>query len=185
MGMDTSTSKAQLLERIRAERAGWEALLGEIGEERMTQPGATGEWAFKDVAAHLNGWRERTVARLEAARRDESPPPPPWPAGFDEDSDEGVDRINAWIYERNRDRPLQDVLGEARAQFQQLEDAVGELPERDLTDPGRFPWLGGEPLGPAVLGGSFGHFHEEHEPTIRAWLDRISGETPRVPRASR
>jgi hypothetical protein len=32
--------------------------------------------------------------------------------------------------------------------------------------------MGGEPVG-AVIGYSFGHFHEEHEPALSAWLDRI------------
>ncbi|HEX5504197.1 MAG TPA: ClbS/DfsB family four-helix bundle protein, partial [Thermomicrobiales bacterium] len=85
--------------------------------------------------------------------------------------DAGVERINAWIYEQSRDRPLQDVLGESRAQFRQLGDIVAALPEEELTDPRRFPWTGGMSLAQAVLGGAlFGHLHEEHEPAIRAWL---------------
>ena len=27
----------------------------------MTEPGPMGEWTFKDLAAHLLGWRERTI----------------------------------------------------------------------------------------------------------------------------
>lgn len=43
------------------------------------------------------------------------------------------------------------------------------------VDPARFPWLGAEdfPLTGAAL---FGHFHEEHEPDMRAWLARIRRE---------
>ena len=172
--MDGAQSKADLLVAIEAERAGWEALLAEIGEARMEEPGAAGAWTFKDVVAHLNGWRRRTVRRLEAARQDAPPPPPEWPAEFDEDSDEGLDQINRWMYERDKDRPLGDVLGESRQQFRQLRTAVEAMPERDLFDPGRFAWMGGEPLA-AVIAGSFGHLHEEHEPAIRAWLDRLGG----------
>lgn len=168
--METATSKTALLNAIEAERLGWEALVAEIGEERMTQPGANQDWSFRDTAAHLNAWREQTLARLEAAARDQPPPPPPWPADLDEDSDEGTDRINAWFAERDRNRPLADVLGTTREQFRRLRQAVEALPERDLLEPGRYPWLAGEPLGPAVLGGSFGHFHDDHEPAIRAWL---------------
>ena len=28
-------------------------------EDRMLQPGAMGDWTFKDVVAHLSGWRTR------------------------------------------------------------------------------------------------------------------------------
>ncbi len=48
------------------------------------------------------------------------------------------------------------------------------MPERDLLEPGRLEWLGDHPLT-AVLDGSFGHFHEEHEPTLRAWLRETAG----------
>lgn len=160
------TSKAQLLDRIDAERAWWEGLLAEVGEERMLQPGVSGDWTFKDVVAHLSAWQGETVARFEAAGRDEPPPPPPWPESDD------VDQINDWIYERNKDRDLADVLQESRARWQRVYDLTAALPERDLFEPNRFAWTDGEPLGPYNLGSSFGHFHEEHEPVIRAWLSR-------------
>ena len=169
--METSTNKAAVLEVLRRERDGWEALLAEVGEERMLQPGAAGEWTFKDVVAHLSAWRRRSIARLAAARRGEPPPPNEWPAEFDEDTDAGIEQINAWFHEIDRDRPLQDVLRESREQFGQLEELVQALPEQDLQDPDRFPGLEGQSLGAAIVSGSFfGHLHEEHEPAIRAWL---------------
>ncbi len=164
--MDTAiATKAQLLDRIDAERAWWEGLLAEVGEERMLQPGVSGDWTFKDVVAHLNAWQGETVQRLEAAAGNEPPAPPPWP-----DTDD-VDQTNAWIYERNRDRDLGDVLQESRATWQRVRDLVASLSEDDLFDPNRFAWTEGEPLGPWNLGSSFDHFHEEHEPVIRAWLN--------------
>ena len=69
-------SKAQLLTDLQDEQTQWEALLGEIGEEHMTQPGVAGEWSIKDIVAHLTGWRRRTVERFQAALRQEPSPPP-------------------------------------------------------------------------------------------------------------
>ena len=163
------TGKAGWLDRIEREQETWEAIVTEVGEVGMERPGAAGDWTFKDVAGHLNGWRERTVDRLEAAAHDEAPPPAPWPDGLSDETDEGVEAINRWIYERNRDRPAGEILAEAREQFRRMRAAVEAVPEDDLVTPGRFPWLGGEPLS-AVLDGSFGHLHEEHEPALRAWL---------------
>jgi hypothetical protein len=85
--MTQAPSKAASLERIERERAIWEQLLAEIGESRMLQPGATGDWTFKDVVAHLSGWRTRTLAKLEAAQQNRAPAPPPWPAHLSEDAD--------------------------------------------------------------------------------------------------
>jgi Protein of unknown function (DUF1706) len=164
--METSTNKATVLEALRRERVGWEALLAEVGEERMLQPGAAGEWTFKDVAAHLSAWRRRSIARLAAASRGEPTPPNEWPAGLEDD-----DEINAWFHEIDRDRPLPDVLRESREQFGQLEALVQAFPEQELLDPGRFPELEGQSLGAAIVSGLyFGHLHEEHDPAIRAWL---------------
>jgi hypothetical protein len=170
--MGATMGKAALLDQIERERLVWEQLLAAVGEERMEQPGATGAWSFKDVVAHLNGWRVRTLARLAAAGAGAEPPPPPWPADLDEDSEDGLEQINAWIERAGRERSLQEVLGEARRSFDLMRDGVLALSDEELTDPSRYPWMGGEPVG-AVVVYSFGHFHDEHEPALSAWLDRI------------
>ena len=165
--MDTTVdNKTALVESIHTARAEWEALLAEVGEAHMVQPGATGDWTFKDVIAHLSAWRQRDLALLEAARRGEKPADPPWPEGLD------TDQINAWIYEQNRNRPLEDVLAESAATWQQLEEGLLELPEDVLFDPARFEWMEGERLGPSVVGGCLDHYYEEHAPTLHAWLQR-------------
>lgn len=171
--MDQPTRKAALLNKLEVERRSWDALLAEIGDGRMEQPGVNGIWTFKDMMAHLIAYRRRTVDRLQAAVRGEQPPPPPWPPELDDNDEAQLDQINAYIYEANKDRPLADVLVESRAQFGQMRDAVEALPEETLFSPGRFAWMEGEPLA-MILDSSYGHLHEEHEPDIRAWLGRIN-----------
>ena len=167
---DSTAYKAQFLDDLRDEQARWETLLQDIGEEHMTQPGVAGDWSIKDIVAHLTSWRRRSVGRFQAALRHEPTPPPPWPPELQTD-----DEINAWFYAADRDRPLADVLRESREVFDQLAATLGAFPAADLLDPARFPWLGAEdfPLTGAAL---FGHFHEEHEPDMRAWLARIRRE---------
>ena len=170
--MTEPRSKAALLELIERERGLWDELLAEIGEERMLQPGATGEWSFKDVVAHLNGWRVKTLARLVAAHDHSDPAAPPWLANLDEDDEGDVDRINDWIYWANRERPLGAVLGAYRHSFQRMYDATSALSENELNDIGRYPWLAGHRLAD-VITAAFGHFHDEHKPVLRDWLARI------------
>jgi hypothetical protein len=167
--MTETLSKDTLLAQIDHERTLWEQLVAEVGEEQMLEPGATGHWTFKDVVAHLSGWRANTLARLEAALRGHAPAAPPWPGHLDEEED--VEEINAWIYQANRDRPLRDVIDEYHRSFSMMRDAVSALSERDLTEPGRYNWMEGVPLA-SVITGSFGHLHEEHESVLREWLDR-------------
>ena len=161
----SSMNKTQLLNSLKEEYARWEALLNDIGEAHMTQPDVAGGWSIKDIVAHLTGWRRRSVARFQAALHDESSFSPPWPPHLQTD-----DEINAWIYAANRDRPLADVLQESHAVFQQLVDTLSAFPETELLDPKRFGWMEGEPPTGAAF---FAHFHEEHEPDMRAWLDKI------------
>ncbi len=176
MKTNLKVSKADILKELQEENARWEALLAEIGEADMMKPGFAGDWTMKDVVAHLTGWRRRSVSRLQANLRHEPAPPPPWPEDLQTD-----DEINAWIYEQNRDRSLEEVLQDSREAFEQLFQVIAAFSESDLADPGRFPGLGGEPLTGAAF---FGHFHEEHEPNIRAWLanhrGRVGGIQARV-----
>jgi hypothetical protein len=166
--MGTTISKTQLLTELNNENASWQALLDDIGEANMTQPEVAGGWSIKDIVAHLTEWRRRTVKRFQAALNHEPDVTPPWPSELQED-----DEINAWIYEANRDRPLADVLSDSREVIQQLVDAIDAFSDDELQDPQRFAWLEGEPLSGKFV---FSHFHEEHEPDMRAWLVRVQSK---------
>lgn len=168
---DTTVSRAEWLERIERTRQTWEELVAAAGSAaEMDRPGAMGDWTFKDAAAHLNGWRIRTVDRLEAAARDVEPPPAPWPAELGDPGEEGdPDAVNLWFYEQNRDRPADEILAESREQFRRMRDATAAIPEAEMNAPDRYLWLGEWPIS-AVVESSLAHLHEEHEPGIRAWL---------------
>lgn len=166
MSTSATPTVGEMLAAIERERDSWEALLAEVGEARMLEPGPMGEWSFKDLAAHLTGWRARTLQRLEAAANGQPEPDPVWPARLATD-----DEVNDWIHEVNRDRLLGEVIAESRESYARLAEIVQRLPDAALYDPAYFPWLEGNALGPwIVLGGPFSHLHEEHDPDIRRWL---------------
>jgi hypothetical protein len=156
--------RADLLAELDSENEGFEGLLAEVGEDRMEEPGVAGEWSIKDVVAHLAAWRRRTVGRLEAVAKGEPEPAPQWPADLNED-----DEINEWFHARDRAKSVPEVLAESRRVFQQLRSAIEKLQDDVLEDPARFPWMQGTPMSGATL---FGHFHDEHEADMRAWLSR-------------
>ena len=157
-------TKAELLDQLQEENRQWEALLDQIGEARLDQAIAPGQWSIKDIVAHIAAWRRRTVGRLQAARDGRADPPPQWPVHLQTD-----DEINAWLHAASHDRPVPVVLADSRQVFQDMLAAVAALPEGGLLAPGRFAWLEGKPLSAAVL---FGHFHDEHEADMRAWASR-------------
>ena len=160
--------------KLEAERNVWNDLVTEVGSVRVSQPGVAGDWTFKDVVAHLNGWREQTLQNLEAQLAGGDSAPPPWPEELGRGGDdEGVEKINQWMYETNKDLPLTRALSDADLGFDRLRTIVSSVSEEELNDPGRFPYLKGASLGAAITGDSgdlFSHFHEEHEAGIRAWI---------------
>ena len=158
-------TKSELLNWLHEQYQQWEAFLEQIGPARMDQRGVAGQWSMKDIIAHLTGWNRWLVARLQAAQRGEPGPLPPWPAHLQAEDD-----INAWIYESNRSRPVYEVLDECQQILHQLLAVIESLPDDVRIEPDwRLVWLGDQRF-PA--GEFFDHFHDDHQPDIRAWLAR-------------
>lgn len=162
-------NKPELVNWLREKQREWEGFLDQTDPERMDQPGVNGDWSMKDIVAHLTGWNRSLAARLQAAQRGEPQPPPPWPAHLQAEDD-----INAWIYEANRERSVSEVLDESRQVFRQLVAAVENLPDdvkiEVIQSPDRefyLAWVDGKRF---PVGEFFDHFHDDHEPDVRAWL---------------
>ncbi|MDQ2807076.1 MAG: ClbS/DfsB family four-helix bundle protein [Chloroflexota bacterium] len=162
-------NKTEMIAALDQLRADWQAVLAQLDAEQMEQPGAMGDWAFRDIVSHLTGWRKRTVAMFEAAANGTEPEPPEWPAalGTEEESEDNVPGINNWFYEKDRPRPLADVLAESEQVFRRLDAALRRVPEGDLNVVGRFAWLEEWPL---TLDGALEHYYVDHAPDIKAWL---------------
>jgi len=158
--------KSELLNWLQAEYQQWEALLDQIGPARMHRPGVNGDWSMKDMVAHLTGWNRWLVLQLQAAGRGEPEPSPPWPAHLQTD-----DEINAWIYESSRRRSLRELLDETHQTHRQLLAVIEALPDDIMIEPAyRVVRVGGERFSASEF---FDHFHDDHEPDIRAWLARV------------
>src|ERR671932_687602 len=124
--MSSEMNRSEVVRALEAERRRWEALLAQVGDDRLTEALLPGGWSFKDLIAHLTAWQRLTVARLEAALRDQKPPVPPWPPDWNEE--ENVDAINDRFLQQNRDRPAGEVVAEWRRVFQAVIDLTQSLP---------------------------------------------------------
>ncbi len=175
-------AKTAALARIDTERAGWDAFVSSIPASWLDLPDACGGWAVKDVIPHLSPGRPRFLQDGLGAVQGTTAPPLDWPYTLDEidagpDEDEArVQAVNAWIFERNAHRTSQQALAEATLQWVMLRSIVEAMPDYQLTDPAAFPRLDGQSLAERILAGDlFRHFHDEHEPGLRAWLARMGG----------
>jgi uncharacterized protein (TIGR03083 family) len=166
--MENTMTNAQLLGELRAARAEWDALMAEVGEERMTEPGATGAWSVKDVIAHLAGYARWYANAAEAQLRGELPPP---------DGTEGMDfeQRNQEYHRRAQHLPLAEVLEESRQVHQRLLAAVEAHTEEFLTQSQHFDGMP-EPVEVwRMLQGDVYDHSREHAQVIRAWLEMKDG----------
>lgn len=161
--------KQQILTTLREEFNRWEELLASLSEEQIMLRQLPSNLSIKDVIAHLRGWQQRSIARLEAALLNKDPEFPGWPAELDPDSEDDLDQINGWIYETYRDQPWSSVHRDWRAGFLRFLELGEAIPEEDLLEAGRYSWMQAYPLS-ATLQGSYEHHHEEHLEPLLAWL---------------
>jgi hypothetical protein len=172
--MGSDPTKAALIETVRAERANWEALLVEVGEERMELPGVD-DWSVRDLlghlAAYLHFWGAQLVGMSTGV-------PPTARDLFDAETvPEGLgtvtlDEQNAMIRERYRALPLPVVLAKWRRAFDLLAEGIAASSDQDLTVPGRFAWAGGASVAEAMAVPTYLHARA-HAADVRAWLDRL------------
>ncbi|HLX35846.1 MAG TPA: maleylpyruvate isomerase N-terminal domain-containing protein [Candidatus Limnocylindrales bacterium] len=146
---------------IRADQLFWRSLAAEVGPARYAEPGPMGAWSFGDLAGHLVGWRNRTIARLEAFANGEPEPAPPWPTSLDDD-----DRINDWIHEHHASRTPTQLVADYDASYDRLIRALSLLADEQLMT--TLEWVG----APLIEVDFTGHLHDEHVAGVRAWLDR-------------
>jgi hypothetical protein len=161
--------KTQIITMLKEEFDRWEVLLAGLDETQITAPHLPENLSIKDVVAHLRAWQQVSIARLEAAQLHKEPVFPDWLGGSDPESEEDRDQFNARIYETYREQPWSRVYQDWRDGFLRFLKLGEEIPENELSDTEKYPWLKGYSLF-AVLQGSYEHHHDDHLEPLLAWL---------------
>lgn len=143
----------------RRDRAEWDRVLAEVGEDRMLEPGLPGRWSVKDVIAHVSWYEREMVVLLETMALTDSEL---WnlPAN---------DRNKA-IYEESKDLPLEQVLIDSNQLFERLWVLVSELADEDLIDSARIDQMPDDLEPWQVIASNTYEHYQQHIPDIRAWL---------------
>lgn len=161
--------KDAILRTLREEFDQWEALLAGLSEEQIRASLAPWRQSVKDVVAHLYAWQQISNARLEAACANRVPAFPDWVGETDPDAEEELDGLNARIYSQFKKATWEEVYPAWREGFLELILLAEALPEVDLLDSKKYPWLRGYTIYD-VLASSYRHHHEEHLEPLLAWL---------------
>jgi hypothetical protein len=129
-GAELPTTVTEAIERATAARAELESLISSLSEEQLTAPGPE-KWSIKDHLAHLETWSRSLHDLLDGKPRYPrfglSSPEEMHTAGFDD--------INDWLYQKNRDRSLDDVLAGFRESLQGTIDRLRAMSDADLSRP--------------------------------------------------
>jgi uncharacterized protein (TIGR03083 family) len=151
--MAEPTSKEALLEEIQSERERLDTTIVALTPDQMTQPGTLGEWAVKDVLAHLAEWEQLLLVWYQAGLRGENPPLPTKGYTWDQ-----MDDLNQVIYEKYRARSLEEVLAYYRSSYQQTLEAVKAMSEEELFTPERYTWTKKNRLVDYVVPCTYEHY---------------------------
>jgi hypothetical protein len=165
--MENPMTKAKLLNEMRAARKEWEELLNEVGEARMTETGATGDWSVKDVITHLTSYARWYMNAAEAQLRDEMP-------AMDGTEQMPFEERNQLYYERDKAMPLAQALHESEQVHQRLLAAVEKLPEAFLIEPQNFPGAPQPTYVWQMLRGDVYDHTRTHIGWIRDWFAQLS-----------
>ncbi len=151
------TDKVELMARVGRE---WKALMEAISglsERKMTVAGK-GSWSIKDHLAHLAAW-ERFLCTHYLRNR-----PAHEVMGIDEAGFRALDEngINAILYQRNKDRPVDQILAELHDTHRQVLEDLGRMSFEEMmspraTDPQR------RPLIVWITGNTYEHYREHRE----------------------
>jgi hypothetical protein len=166
---ETLTSKAELLERVRRDYAALEEAIGRLSESQMTQP-IDGSWSAKDILAHIAAWQQ-ILLEFHIGGRPFEQAAPGIAASYQTD---GVDTINKALYQRDRGRPLAEILDAFRRSHQRTLATIESMSEAELFRPytpaGRDPSDGGQLIN-WIAGDTYEHYEEHRETIAKASSD--------------
>jgi len=143
----------------RKDRAEYERVLADVGEERMLEPDLPGGWSVKDVIAHVNWYEQEMVVLLDTRELAGSEL---WGLPADE--------RNIPIHEQNKDLVLDEVLAESNQVFERLWELISQLEDDDLMEASSFDQMPEDWEPWQVIASNTYEHYQEHVPDIRAWL---------------
>lgn len=160
--------KDHILAALKEQFDSWEELIANLSDEQITSPHFDFDWSIKDVIAHLWGWQQISIARMEGGVQDREPEFPKWITELGDIWEEDANQTNARIYQNFHEQRWSTVCKAWRDGFLRFLELGDKLSERNLLDGDKYPWLKGYSLA-FILIASYDH-HQEHFEKLSDWL---------------
>ena len=170
-------SKVELLQEMHAARVAWDAVVAQIPDAEMDEPGVEGPWSAKDVLTHVMGYERWTAARINGSLRGEEPSVREcWavdsvPVDMAAKQQEDYHAFNEVMRELYQPWPPAQVRASARVAYDELVAAVEAVPDDEMESTTRFEWTGGKTLL-FVMPYQTPIHYGKHIPALQALLER-------------
>ena len=119
--------KTTLLDMLVSNHTRFESILAQINPAKMLEPLEGDAQSGKDIVAHVTIWQRRLVNWFALAAQGGIPHSPE--AGL---TWQDMDQLNEQTEQRNKDRSLEDIIGDFRQSFQEFSTLVQDLRKQEL-----------------------------------------------------
>jgi hypothetical protein len=118
--------REQLLKRIETAWSAFTDSFADLPDAGLTEPGVTGDWAVKDILAHVSIWEDEAIKHLPHIIAGGRPPRYSVTYG-------GIDAFNAQMVTQRSALSLAEVRRQLDDTHQRLIEVVQQLPEEQIT----------------------------------------------------
>jgi hypothetical protein len=156
-------SKEELMADIRRE---WKRLMEVVAklDEQKMMTADEGGWSPKDNLAHLSEW----MNSMMGYHIDKRPAHEVMRLTEEQTRDWDMEVINPVLFERNKDRSIEDVMDELKQTYEKVLAKLDAMSYEDLMKPRHADDPEKRPLLMWVIGDTSGHFAEHREVIERA-----------------
>ena len=148
-------NRRQLRQRLDRAWLGFEESYAGLADDRLLEPGVTGEWSVRDIIAHVTTWEEEALTHLPVIMAGGRPPQYSVRYG-------GIDAFNGVMTERTRGLSLLQVRARQERTHGQLVEFIHRVPESQFKEETRFRRR--------LRWDTYGHY-PKHAASIWAWRE--------------
>ena len=142
-----------MIESAQTERAALEELLATLTPEQMSQPKMIGEWAIKDVLAHLSEWERMVVQWYETGKKGKTPAVPSAEYNWGQ-----LPALNHATFLKYRDAPLTEIQKTFKASYKKILKTIKSIPEKELFTRKIYPWTNNNLLAAYFISATSSHY---------------------------
>jgi hypothetical protein len=145
-------------------------LIKDLDDTQMDTPGVQNIRSIKDILAHLTYWNDHGIEWIKSVYKGKTPVMPVNGINLSDIRDE-LAEINAEVHQRNRERPVEEVLNEYMKTFELVIEHVEKLEKRHLDMVLDYPWAREPVTGQTVVMWRYWH-QQGHTKHIKTWVKK-------------